>query len=302
MEIQVIDFGVETEPIEQPREIVVAQNRSLSSSLMGLRAQFRAAAEADLADVLSQDGSFTEMEKRAMVTIQELKLVNTMDLAAVYLRAQLIHEIEEGALWTVHPEHYATRNAMAQAQGISASELSDIMTLVDIIFPYLENTLGISVPTIWEQIGKSNFRDMVPTLRALITGETPESQNIANGVESLLNDVAATAFASGETLTGEQTRQHAISNLINLGGQVTNRELRHNVLRPTRTPPIPTVVVEYGTLKYILAEVDNDQYQSFLRKMGGGIDVATTQWPEDRAARQREARRVHFLRDLVGLE
>ena len=298
METQVIDFAV----TEQPREIVVAQNRALSSSLMGLRAQFRAAAEIDLADVLSQDGSYTEMERHAMLTIQELKLVNTMDLAAVYLRGQLIHEIELGALWTIHPEHYPTRNAMAQAQGISPSELSDIMALVDIIFPYLENTLSISVPVIWEQIGKSNFRDMVPTLRALITGERPESQNVANGIEGLLNDVAATAFASGQTLTDEQTREQAINNLIQIGGQATNRELRQNVLRPTRTPAFRADVVRIGTRKYILASVTDDQLQSFQRKMGGGVDLSSIEFPEDRAARLADMRRYPFIREFVGLE
>ena len=61
-----------------------------------------------------------------MVATEKLRLVNGMDLAAIMLRGKILKDIEDQALHTVHPNHYDTLTALAEEQGISISELSDI--------------------------------------------------------------------------------------------------------------------------------------------------------------------------------
>lgn len=93
-----------------------SQNTQLSTAFMGLRQQLHAAAEANVA--LAGDG-FTAAEKEAMIAVEELKLINGVDLAALLLRYDKIRDIRDRALWTSHPEGFATLEQMARSCGIS---------------------------------------------------------------------------------------------------------------------------------------------------------------------------------------
>lgn len=274
-----------------------ANDLDFSRSLMGIETALEAAARR--AVELATDGEdYTQMEIHAMIVVEELKKLNGMDLATVIMRYKLVKQIEAEALWTVHPGHYDSRDAMAREQGISPSELSDIMAMGDIVFPYIEQAMGIPVAVIWEQIGKSNFRELVPIIKYIVTGEAPAQPNHSSRTaERMLDDVAATAQAAGQVLDEDQTRLHAVSQLLE-AGQLTNREMRARI-RPERTASINATFVVVSGRKYILAELDDDQETLLTRRMGQYIDPITVQLPTDRRQRQLEATRAPVLGSIL---
>jgi hypothetical protein len=276
-----------------------SQDRSLSTALLSIKDQLHQAAIANVeAQIAGQD--YTQIEKHAMTVVQELKLVNGMDLAAVLLRYDLVRQIETEALWTSHPAHYTSRDEMARDQGISPSELSNIMDLGGVIFPYIQDTLGIPVAQMWEEIGKSNFRELVPVLKYIISGERPERENTASrAAEAFLNDVAATAAAAGQNLNDAQIRGEAVERLLE-AGRLTNRELRAQ-LRPERTQSINATKVRYNNRTFILAEVTEDQETLVQRRLGEYIDFVTANLPIDRRQRQLEATRTPVLGSIIRL-
>ena len=134
----------------------------------------------NLEEVLATQGTnhqaFTDLEMMAMVETEKLRLVNGMDLAAVMIRGKIIKNIEDRALYSVHPNGYADLTSLALSVKISVSELSDIRVMTQIIFPWIEENLG-PVATIWDGLGKTKFRSLVPYLKACITGELPDTES-----------------------------------------------------------------------------------------------------------------------------
>jgi hypothetical protein len=233
--------------MEQEQTAIVtfqaSQNRGLATALNNIEGAMLTAAEQNLDSYLAVSGeTYTGAERRAMVVCEQLKLVNGMDLAAVLLRGKLVKQIREEGLWTQHPQGYHSLEEMARDQGIAPSELSNSITLCETIFPYLEAHLGISVPVIWEQIGKSNFRELIPTLMGIITVTTVNA-TVAASVESIMTDTAATLSSARQAQgdnsdpTEEELNNAAIATLLEQGGSMTNRELRATVRTTRRSHP-----------------------------------------------------------------
>jgi len=286
-----------TEPT-QLAVIAASPNTELSTGLLGVENYLRRAAEANV-DAAGSD--FTTAERHAMVVVEELKLVNGMDLAGILLRGKLLREIEAGSLWTFHPGQFTTLQEMARAQGISIAELSQVRSLCNIIFPYIENTLHMSVPTLWEEIGRSNFCDMIGIMRGIITGEPTGSASVTASINHAMEDTAATARAAGQTFTDPELRAQTVHNLLEVGGQMTNAELRNHV-RPTRTAAIEPTIIEVDGHQYMIAEISADQRTMLNRKLSGYMEEPLFfQLPADRRARQREAARIAILRTLSSL-
>ena len=164
-----------------------SQNAALSTSLMGIEAALSTAAQANVQTAIAGTGDYTEMEIRSMTTIEELKLVNGMDLAAIILRGKLLKQIEDEALYSFHPNQYTTLQDMAREQGISLSELSNVRDLCFVVFPYMEEQLGMNVAVTFENIGKSNMRELVPVIKAIISGEETRG-TVQVAVERIMND------------------------------------------------------------------------------------------------------------------
>jgi hypothetical protein len=270
---------------------------TVSSALDTLEARLFEAAQANVAQA---GEGFTQLELHSMTIIEELKLINSMDLAAVMLRGRLIDQIEREGLWAAHPGQYGTLEEMARDQGITISELSNIRDLTRTIFPYMEGTLGIPVAQVWEQIGKSNFRELVSVLKYLISGETPGRGATADTLAHLLEDTAATAAAADLPADDASIRRMAVANLLEDGAAMTNRQLR-NSLRPERTDALEPAVINAGGLKLVLMEVTDDQYLMFQRVMNNHIDVSEYDLPADPRARQREAARIPVVRRMTSL-
>ena len=158
--------------------IAPSTDLSLSTTFMGLQNAIEATAQRNV-DQATAGESYTAIERRSMLICEELHLVNGMDLAAVVLRGNLIRQIRDEALYSVHPEGFQNIEQMAASIGISQSELSNIIDLTDTIFPYLTETLHMNIALVWEDIGKSNMREMVPVLKGIITGQDPNSRTVS---------------------------------------------------------------------------------------------------------------------------
>jgi hypothetical protein len=277
-----------------------AREITLSGTLQGLRDVVYGAAQSEIDALLEVDDSFTATEIDAMLKVEALKKVNGVDLAAVLLRADIVKEIERSNALANHPGRYATRDEMARDQGISPTELSQIMDLVDVIFPYIQDELGIPIANIWEEVGKSNFRELTPVLKSIITGEESNTSSVRNSVDAILDDIAATAQAAGQDINDTEVRRRAVDNLLENGARLTNRQLRRHV-RPDPTPPINASVIRINGTRIVVAEMDEDQFTMFERKLGGSVEPMNIELPRDPWMRQNEAARIPELRRLQQL-
>lgn len=252
-------------------------------------------------------GDYTETEVQSMVLIQALKEINGLDLAAVLLRAKKLHEIAETNAMTNHPGRYGSIREMARDQGISPTELQHTLDMVEVIFPYLNNVLGMDIATMWEELGKSNMKELIPTLKAIITGEPSGSARVNNGVEMLFDDIAASlAVQAGEDTEDfepdtDAVRQLAVDQLLQEGQLMTNRELR-NRLRPTPVPNIEPYVIPTNGGYLMVAELNEDQWSLVNRRLDHQMEaVILNNLPQDPRVRQAEVMRITPVRNLYRL-
>jgi len=260
--------------MNEERQIVVSTNPQMSQQLTSLNDQFERAARQNVQTYLETIGdqnAFTVTEKRALVKLEQLKLIGDLTLAEILLRGQVIAEIEAQGLWNTHPMGYSSMEEAAEAQGISQSEYSNIRDLNEIIFPYLAQR-DYNIADLWESIGKSKFRELIPLLKRAITGEESRSQRVEDIFENEMNDIYATASAAGENITEEGAREILLDQLVE-AGQLPVRELRQRI-RPERTPSIEGYAVPYRNNRAIVTMVvDQDQYEMLNRRLSGYTDI-----------------------------
>lgn len=286
------------------QEIVVTSDQQLSGVLLSLENNFEQAARRNVQSALGTDfDQYTETEVSSMVVIEQLKLINGIDLAAVLMRGKLINVIEERGLWATHPGGYSSLQEMASDQGISMSELSNVRTLCNVIFPYMENVLEVNVAEAWEKIGKSNFRDLASVLRGLITGENGGRSSVNQAVTRILEDVHATfqsSHSDDEELSDEDATRIAVSQLLENSEGMTNREIRQRI-RPERTPSINMNFIKIGDRKYALAEVSGDQEVLLQNRLHGYIDPISVEISDDPSLRQIQATRIREIRAIMSV-
>jgi hypothetical protein len=278
-----------------------ASNPALSSALVGLARDIHDAAWANVVQAMGADTGYSEIEKEAMLVIEELRQVNGLDLAAVLMRGAFLRQIIDHNLATHHPEGYRNEGEMARKQGISWTELNHVKDLCEIVFPYVTGVLHMELTQAWEDIGKSNFVELIPVIKQLITGEAGGVATVEHATETILNNVAATALAAGQTLDDAALRRAAIEQLLEDATVLNSRQLRERV-RPTRTANIPASIINVDGHKLIVMDiVDDGQNAMFQRLIGGHLDQDVTDLPADPHQRQVEAARVPVLRTLLGL-
>ena len=274
--------------------IVLSDSRQLGSLLGNLsNSLIEHAAEKINADLGDDIGSYSALEVRAMTMVEALRLTSGFDLTAIMTRGQLIQQIEQESLVSVHPGRYSTLTAMAQEQGISVGELSDTRALYGTIFPYVENVVGLSVAQLWASVGKSVFREMVPNLMSLITGEQPAHTSVRESVITLIENATNSLVAEGQIEQGElsqeqeeqrmsQIRRRAVNDLLTLGSTSTSRQVRAT-LRPTRTQPLSAVMMapfsDEGLLEgegYAVMKFSGQDQLDMVRRLMGSHLVSTT--------------------------
>jgi len=271
---------------------------ALSAPLNGLRAHLHSLASQNLETALAgAEDNYTEMEKRAIVALEEMKLINGIDLASLLMRGDIYKQIREEGLWSVHPEGFARLEDIARFVGISPSELSNTVDLCETIFPYMTDQLGINIAEVFENIGKSNFRELIPVMKIIITGDNSGRGSTQAAANALLNDVTATAQASGQEIDEDGMRRAAMSRLIENGGQMSNRELR-SAIRPDRTPNINMVSIQSGDTRLITAEMTEDQWQMLNRITHGHCDTVEVSLPEDPYQRRARASQIPVFRRI----
>jgi len=299
--------------------IQVSDSAGLNSALAGLSETLISAATS-VVDATIDPTQFSGLQRRSMIVIEALRLTSGMDLAAIITRGTLIQQIELEGLVSVHPGQYTTLESMAADQGISTGELSDTRAMCQVIFPYIENDLGMSIAAIWTGVGKSTFREMVPALRSMITGEQPAHGSVRTSVSNLL-DQAAISLVIEElipdtteglpdeqlTLRAHVIRDRAIRDLLTLGANAPTRTIRQT-LRPSRTPAITGVIMapfDGSTLSgegYILMKINGqDQLDMYRRLMGDHVVTTTLNANNDTESQQNGPRQyISQFRRLFG--
>lgn len=136
----------------------------------------------------------------------------------------------------------------------------------------------------------SNFRELIPVLKSLITGEPSSSSSVRQSVENVLNDAAVSlqtdSQRDGENITDEDIRDTTIEELLTAGEMLRNRELRAHI-RPERIPSIEMdCFLDRNGFRLIVAEVSPDQWSMILHRIGGHIDNFNIEVPENPYVRQ----------------
>jgi hypothetical protein len=130
---------------------------------------------------------------------------------------------------------------------------------------------------VWEQVGKSKFREMVPALRSMITGENADHNSVRGAVQQMLNE-AAIALADVEEcepsdVADADVRAHAVRTLLHEGSVRTTREMRRRV-RPSPVPHVQMATIQTGEgMYYGLLKFDSqEQLDLVLRILNNHID------------------------------
>jgi hypothetical protein len=287
-------------------------NGGLSVVLGNFHEQLEAAAENNLAANLGEDLElYQPIERRALKVVESLRLLNGFDLFVVIERGRLLRQIETEGLATVFPGDANRIETIAEQLGISTAEFSDTRSLCDIIFPWMETHLGeTSVAQTWDRVGKSKMRELVPVLRAIITGEDTGRESVQGSVELLLEaertailgetviDVAALAPEERATLVAAipiiELRTRAVDRAFELG-TLPVREMRQQI-RPNHTPNITTIAFRSeGNNEYVVMKLTPDQKLMFSRLLGTHIDLTPILFDP-----QSEIEFLPTLRQIVG--
>lgn len=263
--------------------IQASSNGMMANYLSRFEIQAERAARQNLQTALESggidQGAYTQPELRAIIKLEQLKLIGDLGLAEVLLRGKIIREIENEALWSIHPNSYTSMQEAAKDQGISISEYSNIRDLYNIVFPYLSDQMGLNLPEIWEEIGKSNFRELCPYLVRIITGNPSSSRHVETAYSNLIDDIEASNAADELSMTEDEMRQTSVERLLE-AGHLPNRQLRQRI-RPRRPAAITVHVVDYqqdGTSqKALIALVDEEQFSLIQARLNSYIRIRPKQ-------------------------
>src|SRR5215210_6008595 len=96
-----------------------ADNQNLSLALNSFSDVLIRAAEENINTALADAGdAYTDLERRAMVITEALRLTSVIYLASILTRGRLLGHIDLVCLACVHPNGYADLTALAREQGI----------------------------------------------------------------------------------------------------------------------------------------------------------------------------------------
>ena len=318
---EVTTISDEAQVIIENAIVVPVDNTGLSGVLGGVQASIELAAQENVRLAIEQSGTnFSQVEIVAMTAVEAFRQVSGLDLTAVLLRAHYVTEIQRRNLLANHPGQYSSLAEMASDNGCSVSDLHATLDMVNVFFPYVVSELGLDLYDLWSRLGKSKIKELLPVLKALITGEDPDTNSTRNAVAAVMDDQYATMEASNpvlfEELNNEDTpeerqleiqagvdqeaRHFAVEHLIEMGELLTNRQLR-NHLRPQRTPPVGIYIVEDGDRKLAVADLDQDQLNVLSARMGERLEIRNVALPNEPRYRQAEAMRNPILRRVFRL-
>jgi len=279
-----------------------ASSNELATSFINLDEGIKQVAVANVRAFIEESGStFTATEIEAMTIVEELKTINGIDLAALLMRAERVRKIISENMMTRHPAGYQTLDELARDNGMSSSELSNVLDLADTIFPYLTG-LGFNIPLLWEEVGKSKFRELTPILKSLITGEPSVTTSVNNSIEVLRGEVNETNEASGVQMTDEEINETIVRSLVEDGRTLTNTQLRR-AIRPTRTPVIQGSAIKRDDRRIALLSMSEEQWELFMRRMTRDFEPMVIDMSnyEDPLVQRNVVSRIPEVREIIGL-
>lgn len=302
VEGQVVEVG---QPVEGNELALVGYNDGdltlgapMLEAVVGMDAAVRVTAELEVTNFIDETGErFTATEIEAMTVVQELSGIAIVDLAVVLMKAERVKRIQSENIVTRHPGDYASLAELAQDNGLSNSELSNILDLVDTIFPYLRE-LGYSIGVLWRSLGKSKFREMTPILKVLISGEAAAHGTVNASVEHVLDSVAASAIASGDEMDAAGMRVEAVRWLVDQTELLTIPQMRREV-RPVTTPIIHCSAINVGEDRIVMMRVSDEQWLLVNRILGRHFEAQTVALPEEPVLRRERGLGITELRDLL---
>lgn len=299
-----------------------AENQVLAGTFGGIRGAIEVAAQGNIDAMIEESGSeFANVEIEAMVAVESLKQVNGLDLTAVLLRAHYIRTIQDRNLLANHPAEYTSIDHMARDNGMSSTDLFVTLDMVNIIFPYVQDELGMPVPLFWNNLGKSKIKEILPVLKAIITGEEPSRASTREAAERFMNDVTEIertadpgVFDHIETYEedaperlvleenlNERIRQVAAERLIEQGELAPNvRELRAT-LRPNPTEALSFLIVDTDEGKILITSISEDQMQVLTSRMDTRADFTVWRPPNNSHTRLHEGLAYRPVRDIYNL-
>jgi hypothetical protein len=296
-----------------------------SGTLMGIHTMIEQAAAEIVAQQVMEEGgpqNFSAINIQAMTAVEAFRQVSSLDLTAVLLRAYYLRMIQEQNLLANHPAQYSSLSDMAAQNACSVTDMLATLDMVNILFPYIENELGIPVHELWATVGKSKLKEMLPVLKVLITNEGSDTESVQAAIERLMDEQYASfrvdeqladaiailddeeaPEAERETIRERLNgvaRRNIVQHLIELGGQLPITEVRRH-LRPQRTTPIFFQTIQDGTSLILMGTASQEQFEMLQNKMGERMDITTLALPEDPRARQAEAFRIPLFRRVYAL-
>ena len=231
---------------------------------------------------------FSAIEQRAMLMTEMLSQSKAVDFAAVMLKGRIIDTLENESLHAAHPAGYTTLEELAIDQGIGSSELSNIRDLTRVVFPWIEEHMDMSAREVWDQVGKSNLRELVPVLKRIMTGDTARGTVERAYANLVVNMIATVVDADGPVIGDDDQGQYLdmihdrlVEQLISDGGVLTNANLRQ-VIRPDRTQSIDAYIFHLPDGEHMLLTLLSDeQEQMMARRMHGYWDASSIRVNED---------------------
>lgn len=162
------------------------------------------------------------------------------------------------------------------------SEYSDIRQLYNIVFPYIVEHTGANLALLWEEIGKSNFRELTPYLVRAITNEVNQSQNVERAFTAMVEDISSTNETADVEMSDGEVRHQVVEQLLEVG-HLTNRQLRARI-RPERPTSFTVHVVDYqhngNQRKILVSLMDESQYALLQRRLGRSVQIREAQMSE----------------------
>lgn len=251
---------------------------SLTHDIEGLEHEKVEAARNTVVEYMHDQGiSLTDPEVEAAVQLRVLNQLNSPELDSMLLRYKYLCKIRDGKLFMPHSEQSTSLAKIAIKADISITELSRITCLVEVVLPYLVNTLHLDILSVWNEVGKSNFFDMLAVLKILITGEKGARSIKAYAIaQRLLDETIAIHQSAGQPIPDDETlRQEVVRDVIEQAEDFNNRELRA-YLRSDRTPPITLYHYDRDGEGVLIASVSEEQMGILARLAGVSIEVQQT--------------------------
>lgn len=195
-------------------------------------------------------------EHKAVVVEQQLKIISGLQLEINLLMGDVLNEADIASTWKSHPSIKSFSELLAEV-GLSASESSDYIAISTIIFPWLEE-MGLNPREMWQRIGKSKFRRIVPLLRAILNpaASSPSVHKQVNDIRERL-----------EREEGDEVSDDALGlHILSEAETHSLRNLDQN-LRGDESMPIAFIGTQRGDDVHIRSDMGVDQLDLLRKRM-----------------------------------